>query len=70
MQVRHAKKVVLIAESGSVLERDRILRELFDARIELFGTWGVDAEEWSDHLQWITVMAKIEEGVDHFILTF
>lgn len=70
MQVRHAKKVIVIAESGSVLERDRILHELFDARIELFGAWGIDAEDWADHLQWITVEAQVNEGIDHFIATF
>jgi hypothetical protein len=70
MQTRHAKKVILISESGSVLERDLILRELFDDRVELFGAWGIDAEEWADCLEWISVMAGVEEKIDHFIPTY
>jgi hypothetical protein len=65
-----AKKVILISESGSVLERERILRKLFDSRIELFGAWGIDAEEWADCLEWISVMAGVDEKIDHFIATY
>ncbi len=65
----HAKKIVLVAETGDVTDRDRLLRELFDARIELFCAFGIDAQEWEDCMDWIVVMACVDEGSEHSILT-
>jgi hypothetical protein len=65
----HAKKVVLVAESGSVLARDDLLTELFEDRIELFCALGKDAEGWEDAMDWICVAAKVEHGIEHFVLT-
>ena len=64
----HAKKVILIAESGDVSRRDALLRELFNDRIELFCAMGQGAHVWEDVLSWIVVMAKIDEGIDHDML--
>ena len=63
----HAKKIVLLAESGDILDRDRLLRELFDDRIELFCAVGKDAGEWEEALAWIAVEASVNDGVDHFV---
>ena len=65
----HAKKVVLIAESGSLLKRDELLQELFDDRIELFCAVGMDAQEWEDLMDWVCVMAEVDHGIDHLVLT-
>ncbi len=65
----HAKKVVLIAESGNVTERDKLLRELFDDRIELFCAMGKAAAEWEDSMDWICVMADVDSGIEHLVLT-
>ena len=65
----HSKKVILIAESGDVSGRDRLLHELFDDRIELFCAVGKDAQEWEDAMDWICVMADVDGGIDHLVLT-
>ena len=65
----HAKKIVLLAESGDILDRDRLLRELFDDRIELFCATGRDAQEWEDCMDWIVVMAAVDDGIEHSVLT-
>ncbi len=61
----HAKKVILVSELGDIQNRDQLLRELFDDRIELFCAVGKDALDLEDAMSWIVTMAKIEEGIDH-----
>ncbi|MBL8519868.1 MAG: hypothetical protein JNK75_04285 [Betaproteobacteria bacterium] len=65
----HAKKVILVLESGSVLNRDHLLNELFEDRIELFCAVGKDAAEWEDLMDWVCVEAEVEKGIDHLVLT-
>ncbi len=61
-------KVILVTESGEIGSRDQLLRELFDARIELFCAVGKDARDWADAMSWIVTMAKVDEGIDHDML--
>ena len=64
----HARKIILVSESGDIRNRDQLLRELFDDRIELFCAVGKDAHDWEDAMSWIVVMAKVDEGIDHDML--
>ena len=64
----HARKIILVSESGDTRNRDQLLRELFDDRIELFCAVGKDAHDWEDAMSWIVVMAKVDEGIDHDML--
>lgn len=62
-----AKKIILYDESGYGGNRDAVLRPLFDDRIELFCTVGIDAMAWADCMSWICTMADVDEGIDHFV---
>ena len=42
---------------------------LFDDRIELFCAVGKDATEWEDSMDWICVMASVDSGIEHSVLT-
>jgi hypothetical protein len=64
----HAKKVILVSESGDIQNRDQLLRELFDDRIELFCAVGKDAHDWEDAMSWIVTMAEVDEGIHHDML--
>lgn len=64
-----AKKVILISESGQPIDRMKFVRELFDRRIELFCAQGEDSAEWESCMEWLCVMAGVEEGIDHLVLT-
>lgn len=64
-----ARKVILISESGQSIDRMEVVRELFDRRIELLCARGDDSEEWESCMEWLCVMAGVEEGIDHLVLT-
>jgi hypothetical protein len=67
----HSKKIVLVCKSGPVdiRVREKLIQELLDDRIELFCTVGPGCETWEDEMDWICVMAQVETGVDHLVLT-
>ena len=69
MPASSPKKVVLISGSGGWVDRTKFVRELFDRRIELLCVQGEDAEEWESCMEWLCVMASVEEGIDHLVLT-
>jgi hypothetical protein len=62
-----AKKIILVDEHNSVVDRIGFIRQLFDDRIELLITVGHDSELWADLMSEVMCMAQIDEGIDHFV---